>query len=139
MCLKLEDHVGLCVTEPDFPGKISFSEKRAKKAPKGPKNRVFGPLRKIDSLVVAINYLKWWFLWLANFPLHDKWVEILFWRLHDHQKLGDIRWNNLWYTTAKISLTDLKFGPDDVLNTFWKFTPGFIEISFLEKIWTGSQ
>ena len=29
---------------------------------------------------------------------------------------------------SKNSQTDLKFGRDDVLNTFWKFTPGFIEI-----------
>ena len=29
---------------------------------------------------------------------------------------------------SKNSQTDLKFGPDDILNTFWKFTPGIIEI-----------
>ena len=52
---------GPCVIVRDrahFFWKISFSAKRAKKAPKGPKNRVFGPLRRIDSLFFAINDLK---------------------------------------------------------------------------------
>ena len=51
VCMKLEDHVGLCVTVPNFSRKISFSEKE-------PKNRVFGHLRTIESLVFAINDLK---------------------------------------------------------------------------------
>ena len=49
--MKLEDHVGLCVTVPDLSGKFSFSEK-------GSKNRVFGHLWTIESLVFAINDLK---------------------------------------------------------------------------------
>ena len=49
---------GIVRDRAQFFWKISFSEKRAKKAPKGPKNRVFGPLRKIDSLVFVINDLK---------------------------------------------------------------------------------
>ena len=56
--MKLEDHVGLCVTVHNFSGKISFSEKGPKKAPKEAKNRVFGHLRTIESLVFAINDLK---------------------------------------------------------------------------------
>ena len=37
------------------------------KGPKRPKNRVFGLLQKIESLVFARNHLKWSVLWLANF------------------------------------------------------------------------
>ena len=37
------------------------------KNPNWPKNRVFGLLRKIESLIFAWNDLKWSVLWLANF------------------------------------------------------------------------
>ena len=37
------------------------------KGPNRPKNRVFGLLRKIESLVFARNNIKWSVLWLANF------------------------------------------------------------------------
>ena len=50
-----------------FFGKILIFWKMGKKGPKRPKNRVFGPLRKINSLVFARNDLKWSVLWLANF------------------------------------------------------------------------
>ena len=59
--MKLRDHKCRKVTEPDFSGKFSFSQKWAKRAQKGPKwpnNRVFGLLRKIESLVFARNDLK---------------------------------------------------------------------------------
>ena len=46
------------MTEPDFSGKLSFSKKIGEKGPKRPKNRVFGLLRKIESLVFARNGLK---------------------------------------------------------------------------------
>ena len=69
-CMKLKNHKRRKVTEPDLSGKFSFSKKWAKGAQKGPKwskNRFFGLLRKIESLVFARNYLKWSVLWLANF------------------------------------------------------------------------
>jgi len=50
-----------------FFGKILIFWKMGEKGPKRPKNRVFGPLRKIESLVFARNGLKWSVLWLANF------------------------------------------------------------------------
>ena len=60
--MKLRDHKRRKVTEPDFSGKFSFSQKkrakRVQKGPKWPKNRVFGLLRKIESLVFARNDLK---------------------------------------------------------------------------------
>ena len=46
------------MTEPDFSGKLSFSKKNREKGPKRPKNRVFGLLRKIESLLFARNDLK---------------------------------------------------------------------------------
>ena len=61
-CMKLRDHKRRKVTEPDFSGKFSFSQKWAK----WPKNSVFGLLRKIESSIFARNYLKC-ILWLANF------------------------------------------------------------------------
>ena len=54
--MKLGVHKCSKVTEPDFSGKFSFSEKWGK-MPKKPKNRVFGLLRKIESLVFARNDL----------------------------------------------------------------------------------
>ena len=59
--MKLEDHKRRKVTEPDFSGKFSFGQKwgkRPQKGPKRPKNRIFGLLCKIESLVFARNYLK---------------------------------------------------------------------------------
>jgi len=59
--MKLGVHKGSKVTEPDFSGKLSFFEKWGKSAqigPKRPKNRVFGFLRKIESLLFARNDLK---------------------------------------------------------------------------------
>ena len=56
--MKLRDHKRSEVTKPDFSGKFSFSQKWAKKGPKWPQNRVFGLLRKIESLVFARNVLK---------------------------------------------------------------------------------
>ena len=59
--MNLRDHKRRKVTQPDFSGKFSFSQKwakRAQKGPKWPKNRVFGNLRKIESLVFARNDLK---------------------------------------------------------------------------------
>ena len=59
--MKLRDHKCRKVTEPDFSGKFSFSQKwakRAKKALNGPKIGFFGLLRKIESLVFARNDLK---------------------------------------------------------------------------------
>ena len=59
--MKLRDHKCRKVTEPDFSGKLSFSQKwakRAQKGPKLPKNRVFELLHKIESLVSARNDLK---------------------------------------------------------------------------------
>ena len=78
-----------------------------KKEPKGPKNRFFEPLWKIDSLVFAINDLKWWFLWLPNFPLHDKQVEILFWGL-----------------PATVKLEKLNFWHQLEITFFWKYSDG---------------
>ena len=78
-----------------------------KKEPKGPKNRFFEPLWKIDSLVFAINDLKWWFLWLPNFPLHDKQVEILFWGL-----------------PATVKLEELNFWHQLEITFFWKYSDG---------------
>ena len=45
----------------------SFTPKNGCKGPKRPKNRVFGLLWKIESLVFPRNGLKWSVLWLANF------------------------------------------------------------------------
>ena len=56
--MKLRDHKRRKVTELDFSGKFSFSQKMGKKGPKWPRNRVFGLLRKIESLVFARNDLK---------------------------------------------------------------------------------
>ena len=68
--VKLGDHKHRKVTEPDFSGKFSFGQKWGKRPQKGPKkhkNRVFGLLCKIESLVFARNDLKLSVLWLANF------------------------------------------------------------------------
>ena len=56
--MKLEVDRGSKVTEPDFSGKLPFSKKIGKKGPKRPKNRVFGLLCKIESLLFARNGLK---------------------------------------------------------------------------------
>ena len=45
----------------------SRSQNLWQKGPKKGKNRVFGFLRKIESLVFARNDLEWSVLWLANF------------------------------------------------------------------------
>ena len=42
-------------------------KKKRERGPKKGKNRVFGLLRKIESLVFSRNDLKWSVLWLANF------------------------------------------------------------------------
>ena len=68
--MKLGDHKRRKVTEPNFSGKFSFGQKWGKSRQKGtkrPKNRVFGLLCKIESLVFAGNDLKLSVLWLANF------------------------------------------------------------------------
>ena len=66
--MKLGVHKGSKVTEPDFSGKLSENlGKSAQIVPKRPKNRVFGFLRKIESLLFARNDLKCRVLWLANF------------------------------------------------------------------------
>ena len=59
--MKLGVHRGSKVTEPDFSGKLSFSKKlgkRVQKGPRRPKNRVFGLVSKIESLLFARNDLK---------------------------------------------------------------------------------
>ena len=61
--MKLGVHKWWKVTEPDFSGKFSFSQKWEKR----PQNVFFGILLKIESLVFARNYLKWSIIWLANF------------------------------------------------------------------------
>ena len=53
----------LAFCENHISGKILVLEILGKKG----KNRVFGLLRKIESLVLARNGLKWSVLWLANF------------------------------------------------------------------------
>ena len=68
--MKLGVHKNRKVTEPDFSGKLSFSKKLGKRVQKGPtrpKNRVFGLLCKIESLLFARNDLKWSVIWLVNF------------------------------------------------------------------------
>ena len=62
-----------------FFGKIPFFSKNGGK---GPKNRVFGLLRKIESLVFSRNDLKWSVLWLDNF-LHISriWKNSRYWDL----------------------------------------------------------
>ena len=74
--MKLGVHKRKKVTEPDFSGKLSFSKKlgkRAQKCPKMPKNRGFGLLRKIESLVFARNDLKsyGWLTFCEN-PISEK-------------------------------------------------------------------
>ena len=56
--MKLGVHKRSKVTEPDFSGKFSFSQKNGKNGPKMGKNGIFGLFRKIESLVFARNYLK---------------------------------------------------------------------------------
>ena len=44
----LESHVKLCVTEPDFPGKLFLPQKVGKWAQKGPETGFFQFARKFD-------------------------------------------------------------------------------------------
>ena len=62
-------------------------QKKGKKGLKRPKNRVFGLLRKIDSLVFARNDLKWNVIWLANFLHKSHIYKILILEIYDQKAL----------------------------------------------------
>ena len=62
-CMKLGVHEMLKSDRGGFFGKILIFSKMWKKCPKSPKNRVFGLLRKFESLLFARNDLKWSVLW----------------------------------------------------------------------------
>ena len=57
-CIKLEGIKGYKLLHTPFFRKIPIFSKMGKKGPKWPKNRVFGLLHNIESLVVARNDLK---------------------------------------------------------------------------------
>ena len=68
--MKLGDHKGRKVTEPNFSRKFSFGPNLGIWAQNGPKTgflRVFGVLWKIESLLLAGNGLKRSVLLLSNF------------------------------------------------------------------------
>ena len=66
-CIKLEGIKGYKLPQTPFFRKKSNFLKNGEKGPKWPKNRVFGLLCKIESLVFARNDLKRSVLWLADF------------------------------------------------------------------------
>ena len=58
------DHImGFCVTEPGFLGENLLWEKWPNMVGNGPQNRVFGRFKKIRSLILSENSVKWKCLW----------------------------------------------------------------------------
>ena len=123
--MKLGDHKGRIVTEPDFSEKFSFGPNLGIWAQNSPKTgflRVFGLLWKIESLLLAGNGLKRSVLLLSNFSQKP----------HVREKSGSREkgqkgksGRGSWTNGPKIHdfqyfLIYLKFGSSDFDETFRK-------------------
>ena len=63
LCMVLGSHMEMCMTEPNFCGKILFQQNWPIMVKKWPKNGFFGLFRKTYSLVLSVNDLEWNYFW----------------------------------------------------------------------------
>ena len=63
LCMVLGSHMEMCMTEPNFRGKILFQQNWPIMVKKWPKNGFFGLFRKIYSLVLSVNDVEWNYFW----------------------------------------------------------------------------
>ena len=67
-CMKLGDHKGRKVPEPDFSEKNPIAPFMGKKGPKRAQNEVFETFMKIESLLLTGITLKWKIFWSSKCP-----------------------------------------------------------------------